>query len=64
MEGGESVNKGTLALHVSSGERVTIGDVTVWVSLSKKNRITLIVQADKSIPIIRETAKDKDPRPR
>jgi len=63
MEGGESVEKGTLALHVSSGERVTIGDVTVWVSL-KKNRITLTVQADKSIPIIRETAKDKDPRQR
>lgn len=63
MEDCESVVKGKLTLKLSEGERVTIGDIVVWVS-TKKNGINLTILCDKSVPIVRDSAKDKRPRPR
>lgn len=57
------MGKGKLTLKLSEGERVAIGDIVVWVSTKKKG-ISMTILCDKSVPIVRDSAKDKRPRPR
>ena len=55
-------NEGTLVIHLDDGKYMTIGDIVVYLEQARGGKARLIIQADKSIPILRETAKKRAPR--
>lgn len=55
-------NEGTLVIHLDEGTWVEIGSVVVYLEEVRGAKARLVIQADKSIPILRETAKNKAPR--
>lgn len=57
------MNKGRLALKIKDGERIFIGDVAVQCKIDGA-RIRVYIEADKSIPVVRETAKIKEAKKR
>lgn len=57
------MNKGRLALKIKDGERILIGEVSVQCKIDGA-RIKVFIEADKSIPVVRETAKIKEVKKR
>lgn len=57
------MNKGRLALKIKDGERIFIGEVAVQCKIDG-TRIKVFIEADKSIPVVRETAKIKEAKKR
>lgn len=54
-------NEGTLVIHLDTGTYVEIGSIIVYLEEARGNKARLVIQADKSIPILRETAKRRAP---
>ena len=57
------MNKGRLALKIKDGERIFIGEVAVQCKIDGA-RIRVYIEADKSIPVVRESAKIKEAKKR
>lgn len=55
-------NEGTLVIHLNEGTYVEIGAVVVYLEEVRGTKARLIIQADRSIPVLRQKAKNKAPR--
>lgn len=55
-------NEGTLVIHLDEGTWVEIGSVVVYLEEVRGAKARLIIQADRSILVLRQTAKNKAPR--
>ena len=59
----QEVNTGRLVLKIKDGERIKIGEICLQCKIDGA-RIKICIDADRSLPIVRESAKVKEPKKR
>ena len=59
----QEVNTGRLVLKIKDGERIQIGEICLQCKIDGA-RIKICIEADRSLPIVRESAKVKEPKKR
>ena len=57
------MNTGRLVLKIKDGERIQIGEICLQCKIDGA-RIKICIEADRSLPIVRESAKVKEPKKR